>query len=203
MAHELLTATVRHARRTAHALMVMIALACTACAPISREARTTLDPRTGTSLTTADQPLVLARERRDLAAQARDYLTLIAAEVNVAGARRLVLCLHEWSTIDARARGSTPRLPVPLLVVADGRDILLHPDPSPPFAAGDLPRDLGRPEDAEVFTTFYAIEPEALRYLASAQHLSAALPDRSPALPFAVWRDGRRAQIRLLEAIGR
>jgi hypothetical protein len=203
MAHELLTATVHHAGRTASALMVTITLACTACAPISREARTTLDPRTGTSITIADQPLVLARERRDLAAQARDYLTLVAAEVNVAGARRLVLCMHEWSTIDARTRGTASRLPVPLLVVADGRDIRLRPETSPPFDARDLPRELGRPEDAEVVTTFYAIEPEALRYLASAQHLSAALPDRSPALPFGVWRDGRRAQIRLLEAIGR
>ena len=42
--------------------------------------RTTLDTNTGVSLIVTDEPVVLARERRDIAAQARDYLTLVAAE---------------------------------------------------------------------------------------------------------------------------
>lgn len=185
------------------ALFLCAGLAGAGCAPLSHEARTTLDPRTGVSISVADQPLVLARERRDLAAQARDYLTLIATEINVAGTRRLLLCVHEWSTIDARARGNPAPLPTPLLVVADGRDLWLSPLSEPPLDALALSRELARPGDADVYTTFYPIEPEALRYLASAEHLSAALPARIPPLPFGLWRDGRAAQLRLLEAIGR
>jgi hypothetical protein len=183
-------------------LLLCWSLAGAGCAPLSHEARTTLDPRTGVSISVADEPLVLARERRDLAAQARDYLTLIATEINVAGSRRLLLCVHEWSTIDARARGNAAPLPTALLLVADGRDLWLSPLAQAPLDAVALSRELARPADAEVYTTFYPIEPEALRYLASAGHLSAAFPARTPPLPFGLWRDGRAAQLRLLDAIG-
>lgn len=179
-----------------------VLLGTSGCAPLAHEARTVLDPRTGASLTVADQPLVLARERRDLAVQARDYLTLLAAEVNVSGHRQLLLVAHAWSTIDSRARGTAARTASPLLIVADGRDLLLQPVPVAPLDSGALRRELAVPDDAEVLTAYYAIEPEALRYLCAAKRVATTFPQVPPALPFVLWRDGRAAQLRLLDAIG-
>jgi hypothetical protein len=181
----------------------MTSLLGAGCAPLPQQARSVLDARTGATLIVADQPLVLARERRDLAAQARDYLTLLAAEINEAGRRRLVLVAHQWSTIDVRSRGAPPPAAQALLVVADGRDLRLTPlEESTSVARDGWNRALGEPENAEVLTSLYPIDAETLRFLAGSSRISAAFPQSQPPLPYAMWRDGRAAQLRLLEAIG-
>jgi hypothetical protein len=164
--------------------------------------RTVLDQRTGASLTVVDEPLVLARERRDIAVQARDYLTLVAAEFNEAGRRRLLLVVHQWSTIDSRASDVAPQGQLALLLVADGRDLRMTPvhdlDTS---LLGRIPALLP-PEDAHVTTTFYEVDAALLEYVATSRKLAASYPD-SFALPFAVWRDGRPAISRLVSLVGK
>jgi hypothetical protein len=102
-----------------------------ACVTPPLEPRKVLDERSGISLTVVDQPLVLARERRDVAVQARDYLTLVAAQINESGKRELVWVVHQWSTIDSRAdsrriAASFPesRLTLPFTLWTDGRPAL-------------------------------------------------------------------------------
>jgi hypothetical protein len=203
VADELLSPSHKGQVRAALVTLLACGVGGVACAPLSRDPRTILDERTGASITVAREPLVLARERRDLAAQARDYLTIISAEVNIAGRRQLVLCVHEWSTIDVRARGTDPRQDAPLLLVADGRDLLLQPVAAPALDAITLDRDLRRPGAADVHTTFYAIDGESLRYLLGGQRIAAAFPQGQPPLPFGLWRDERAAQVRLLDSLGR
>ena len=189
--------------RTTLACLLGFSILLSACAPVTRAARTSLDEGTGASWTVAAEPLVMARERRDLAVQARDYLTLVAAEINVSGNRRLVLVAHQWSTIDVRALGRTHGAAAPLLLIADGRDLLLQPEPATWAASQVLPRELKHPDDADVVTAFYPIDGDALRYVATAHRLAGVFPEGFPALPFALWRDGRAAVLELLDAIGR
>jgi len=163
--------------------------------------RASLDPKTGVSLIVVDQPLVLARERRDIAAQARDYLTLVAAEIDEAGHRRLVLAVHQWSTIDSRTADVHPLVGADLLLVADGRDLRFAPLTGAFVAAYAHNPALQRPEDTEVVTTLYEADAETLAYIATCHSLSASFPNSFP-LPFMVWKDGRSAISRLLTELG-
>ena len=70
--------------------------ACTALPP--PEPATHLDQRSGVTLTVVDKPLVFARERRDIAANVRDYITLVAVERDVAGKFTLALIAYRGST---------------------------------------------------------------------------------------------------------
>jgi hypothetical protein len=157
-----------------------------------------LDPETGVSLTVVDEPLIFARERRDVAANARDYVTLVAAEFNEAGRRRLVLVSHQWSTVDVRASDFVSVAHTELLIVADGRDLRFAPLPETIAAAFRGNPALAAPEDAHVLTAFYDVDASTLGYIATSRTLTAAYPD-SFALPFALWRDGRSAMARLLD----
>jgi hypothetical protein len=176
------------------------ALVC-ACTAVPLAPRAVLDPASGVSLTAVDAPLILARERRDIAVQARDYLTLVAVEINDAGNRRLVWVVHQWSTIDARASGFQPVPGAPLLVVADGRDMRLNPigDSVPDVYLGNSA--LQRPDDAAAATTAYAISAEDLEFVANSRHIAAMLPESRLTIPFALWRDGRPALRRFVAKI--
>jgi hypothetical protein len=169
------------------------------CASVPSGPRVSLDPRTGATFTMVEKPLIFARQRRDVAANARDYLTVVAVEINVSGQRRLYLAVHQWSTIDLRS-GELPPVSSDLLLVADGRDIALTPERDD--AAG-LPVDatrLMRPEDAEVVSALYPIDGATLEYIAVSDSLSVAYSD-SFALPFALWRDGRPDLQRMLARV--
>ena len=167
------------------------------------EPRTVLDEHSGTSLTVVDQPLVLARERRDVAVRARDYLTLVAAELNETGHRRLVWIGYQWSTIDARARDIQPTQGAPLLLVADGRDIRLTPIDTSAAALYLQNPALLAPDDTDAITTVYAIDDATLEYVATSQELSAAFPESRLTLPFTLWTDGRAALLRFVTEIRR
>lgn len=184
------------AQRAWFALAVLL-VGCTTPVPAPR---TTIDPSTGVSLIVADEPLVLARERRDVAAQARDYLTLVAAEIDEAGNRRLIFAAHEWSTIDSRTADVRPVAGAELLLVADGRDFRLKPLTGPFVDQYAKNPALKRPDDAEVVTTLYEADPDMLGFIGASHTLSASFP-KSFALPFELWRDGRPALLRLLVEI--
>lgn len=183
-------------------LLPAAALVFGGCVMPPLEPRVVLDERTGVSLTVADQPLVLARERRDVAVQARDYLTLVVAEINESGKRRLVWVAHQWSTIDARATDFLPTPGAALLLVADGRDLQLLPVSDAAAADFAQNRALLPPDDAKVTTTVYAVDAATLEFVATSRTLSAVFPESRLALPFALWADGRPAILRFLEQAG-
>jgi hypothetical protein len=162
-----------------------------------------LDERSGASLTVVDQPLVLARERRDVAVQARDYLTMLAAEINESGRRRLVWVVHQWSTIDSRASEFQPSPGATLLLIADGRDLRLAPirDFNADAYLGNAA--LRPPTDAQAITTVYAVDAATLEFTANSEHVYASFPDSQLLLPFALWNDGRPALLRFLGVLPR
>lgn len=172
-----------------------------ACADVP-QTRAHLDPDTGVTLTVVTRPWVFARERRDVAVNARDYLTLVAAEIDEAGRRRLVLAAHVWSTIDSRATGVTGSERGDLLLVIDGRDLTLAPLASDMALSGARSRALLPPDDAHVTTTLYPVDAAALDYVASGRVVVASFPRAPLALPYTPWSDGRQAVVELLREIG-
>lgn len=152
-----------------------------------------LDERTGITLTLVDEPLVLARDRRDLAANSRDYLTLVALTRNQSGRITTGLLVYRWSTIDDRVTRATPG-DSKLVIVADGRDIR-------PVPLNELPREftpsalhsLWRPPISEVSTTAYAMDGPTLRFIAQSARISAFFDRPGEDLPYLLWRDARAA----------
>lgn len=187
------------ARIALTALLITIAAGCTARpAPAPSQF---LDERTGVTLSVVDVPLVLARERRDIAANARDYLTLVAAERDLAGRRQLILLVHRWSTIDTRVSASDDDDSTRLTLLADGRDIHLTP------VADQLPVEftqndrLLRPPVDKVVTLAYQTDIATLRYLVSSRQLSASFEAAKATLPYTMWRDGRDSLRQLLDSV--
>ena len=173
---------------------ILLGAHLSACASLPPPAPTTfLDEDTGVTLTVVAKPLVLARDRRDIAANARDYITLVAVERNQAGRRNLVLLAYRWSTIDRRVNPQADADSRGLVLVADGRDIRLQ-------AVSDLlptelrPRaQLLQPDVTDVAAVAYRMDEPTLRYLADSQRISGFYADARGALPFALWADGRKA----------
>lgn len=181
-------------RRAAATCLAAVALTCCSALP-TPELKPFLDEKTGISLTVVDQPLILARERRDIAAHARDYLTLVAAERDEMGRRQLVLIAHRWSTIDQRVGASADAEDQQLVLIADGRDFRLSP------LAAQLPAEfsqadqLWRPSVSEVRSVAYRVDATLLGQLADSRSIS-AVPG------YTIWEDGRAALRRLLDATG-
>lgn len=152
-----------------------------------------LDERSGISLRVVAEPLVLARERRDVAANARDYLTLAAVERNAAGHRDLVLLAYRWSTIDRRVDPQDDVGANALVLLIDGRDLRLEPLCGE--VAGDLrPRpELHQPAVVTVRTAAYCVTRSTLESIATGDELVAFYADARTAPSFRLWRDGREA----------
>ena len=182
---------------------LMVAASMCGCVMPPVNPRTVLEEHSDTSLTVGDNPLVLASEPRDVAVRARDYLTLVAAELNETGHRRLVWIGYQWSTIDARARDIQPTQGAPLLLVADGRDIRLTPIDTSAAALYLQNPALLAPDDTDAITTVYAIDDATLEYVATSQELSAAFPESRLTLPFTLCTDGRAALLRFVTEIRR
>ena len=85
-----------------------------------------LDEETAATITVVGEPLVFANERRDLAANARDYVTVAAAAVNRSGKITYVVIAYFWSTVDPRLRPDLLLSPPVLSLQADDRRLELH-----------------------------------------------------------------------------
>lgn len=133
-----------------------------------------LDERTGATVTVTREALVFAFERSSLAANARDYVTLTAVEVDRSGQLQVYLIGYFWSTIDRRNRSALTDLAQrPIELSADGRVIRL-------VRAAQFPKDLldGKrllaPQSSHVESAAYVVSRELLQYLAASKHLSLA-----------------------------
>jgi hypothetical protein len=151
-----------------------------------------LDEQTGATLVVVAEPLVLARARVDVAANARDYLTLVAVEANRAGKYSQYLLVHRWSTVDRRMAALPGATAGRLIIEADGR--VLEFKPLQPMPAALVRRDhVFMPEDADAVSWAYDVDMATLAYLAASHEFSVRLPDDTLDSPFTLWRDGRAA----------
>ena len=156
------------------------------------EPREYLDESTAATVTVVRTPLVFARERSDLAANARDYVTLAAAAVNSAGRVHYILVTYRWSTIDVRLDPDRPRPTDPLVVAADDRRIqLTAPTHSPHDAGIDTP--VHPPPGPRREPAVYTIDLATLRFIAAARRLVVRTGASDTAPTYEIWTDGRRA----------
>src|SRR3974377_629582 len=88
---------------------LLVLVGCTSQGPRVNEY---LDPDTAVTIRALAEPLMYAHAAPELAANARDYLSLGLVEVNNMGARKHYLALVSWSTINRERVGAAPA-PVP------------------------------------------------------------------------------------------
>ena len=172
------------------ALLVLCACAAPAGESPPREY---LDEETGATVTLQSEALVFAYSRRELAANARDYLTLQAAAVNRSGKMSYVLISYVWSTVDPRMREEPLLNPELLVLQADDRRIQLN-------ARGHTARDAGigmvvdAPSGSSGAPTVYPTDLATLRFIAESRHLALALDTERSTLIYDLWED-RRADL--------
>jgi len=175
--------------RIAVALALMAIMGCTQTR--STDSLEIYDEQTGNTLSVVRAPLVFARDRTDVAAHARDYVTLVAVEVDHSGEYSEYLLVYRWSTVDRRMSAPPDPQAGQLEILTDGRAINLT-------AVEELPISVSRPElhvpkHAHAVTHAYRIDVATLRYIARSRELTVLLPQEVLATPFKIWSDGRTA----------
>ena len=178
--------------RTACAFsLALLALAgCASLRPVTP--RELLDERNGDMLWVASTPLVFARDRSDVAAFARDYVTLVGVEVDRAGHYEDYLLAYRWSTVDPRMLPRPEAKSSTLRILAEGRRLELTAlESQPETLAGRS--ELGAPAVTQYVTRVFRVDGETLRFLATSRKLSVQLPQEPLDTPFALWKDGRAA----------
>jgi hypothetical protein len=171
-------------------LLVAALQACTALP--ERGPRELLDERTGATLITAAEPLVFARSRTDVAANARDYATLVGVEADRSGQYAAYLLVYRWSTVDRRVAPLPEPVMGALIAQADGRELNLKPlNPTPAALQGR--RDLHAPPTSQWVAWAYGVDLPTLLYIAESSELALRFPDETVPVPFSLWRDGRKA----------
>jgi hypothetical protein len=156
----------------------------------------TFDESSGTTLIVVQHPIVLARSRTDVAANMRDYVTLVVAKEDRSGKYSTWLIAYRWSTVDARFDAMRVAESGTLLLVGDARSITLSPAKQPPafLRRGDL---LFAPHFA-LDTWAYPVDLPTLRYLAAARELSLRLQGDPLPVAYSIWEDGRSELLSLL-----
>jgi len=147
-----------------------------------------LDPQTAVTIRALGEPLIYAHAAPELAANARDYLSLGVVEINNMGTRKHYLALVSWSTINRERVGAAPA-PVPdrFEVEVGGRQHVFTP-------IGHEPRSLGiggalfRPPSGYAGESWYAVTPAELRALAAAPPGAIGLDQESGRVDYEAWR---------------
>jgi hypothetical protein len=151
-----------------------------------------LDEETAATVTVVGEPLVFANPRRDLAANARDYVTMAAAAVDRAGKVSYVLITYIWSTVDPALRQDALPAPAALIVQADDRRIEFHLDGHTAHESG-IGRPVHAPPASAAVPNVYHTDLATLRFLAEARHLKVLPPNDSPLPAYELWDDQRTA----------
>lgn len=160
-----------------------------------------LDEKTAATITAAKEPLVFARERTDLAVNARDYISLVAIEINRAGKRTHHWFGYVWSTIDRRTDPPDATPQDQFVLLADGRPIVLRRDAEAPRELGVAQAPLELPTRNAAALIFGA-DPEVFDYVARSSDLRMQVIRTDAQSDYLQWRDGRAALGELVRHIG-
>jgi hypothetical protein len=182
------------------ALLAILAVALSATAADDK-VREYVDEITAVSIAVPFDSLVFARERTDLAANARDYLTLAPLEINRTGHRSYFWSGYLWSTIDRRDRQPILAPGDELVLLADGRPIALKSDGKSlrEHGVGQPPTHM--PVRTAIPVLFPA-SPEALAYVARAEELRVELIHEGSSEPFTLWKDARDGLRAFIDRLG-
>lgn len=169
--------------------LIVMASCTTQSRPTSREI---FDEQSGNTLFVVGKPLVFARERSDVAAHARDYLTLVAVEEDRSGDYSQYLLLYRWSTVDLRM--SQPPSPGAgaIHMLVDGRPIDLLPLGSIPIGLTQR-RIFDGPAHSDAVPSAYRVDVATLHFIAISRDLTVRMPQETLDIPFTLWEDGRAA----------
>jgi hypothetical protein len=193
-------------RWSAGALCIAAAcLALAACVSPATGTRQYQDESTAVTVTTATEPLVLAREVSLLAANARDYVSLFPVEVNRAGQRRYYFFGYTWSTIDRRTGpATTTSEPISFSLRADDRDIELKASPREFQSAGISEWPV--PAPVPTATPFlFPTDRATLLFVSTARVLSAGPAGASSGSPterYLPWSSPKLGFVSFFERIG-
>jgi hypothetical protein len=185
--------------RTTRTGCLAVLLACASVALAGdKEPQEYLDEDTAATITVVGEPLVFAYARRDLAANARDYVTLAAAAVNRAGKISYVLIGYNWSTVDPRLRPDPLPAALPLVLQADDRRIELTLRGHSAHEAG-----IGVPVHAPPGTiappNVYGSDLATLRFLAEARRVTLEAESAGTPVAYELWEDRRPALKRFVQ----
>lgn len=150
-----------------------------------------LDEVSAATVFAVGTPLVFARARPELAAHARDYLRLVAVDINRAGRHDQWVLVYMQSLDAGFASGSAHRAPDTLFVRADDRDVQLIRTRSTGEEAG-VTRRVHAPRGVRDGPVVYRVEPDALAFVAGAKHLTLRV-DSLDGARFELWSDGRES----------
>lgn len=175
-------------------ILAALAIATTASTTVAfaKAPREYTDENTAATITVVEAPIVFARSRHDLAANARDYVTLAAAAVDRAGRVEYVIVAYVWSTIDERLDPERRRDTSTLLIAADDRRIELTAPVASPDEVGVADPVLPPPGPARM-PQVYRIDLATLRFIAAARRVSLLLGTDPVAPTYDLWDDGRPA----------
>jgi hypothetical protein len=158
------------------------------------------DEQSGMTLEVVSMPFIFARERSDVAAHARDYATLVAAEIDRSGEYSDFLLLYRWSTVDRRMSPPPPLSAGALRILADGRAIDLQPLQRVPISLTQS-HALYVPPHGDVVPRAYAVDAALLRYIAACRNLTLRMPQEELNTPFTLWQYGREALAKFLQSV--
>lgn len=168
-------------------LLAACAVGCRAM-PTETEPREYLDERTTATITVVEQPLVFARDRSERAVNRRDYVTLAATSINLAGKIRYAWVAYVWSTLDVQEQAT--RSAEALVITADDRRLPLKPLAATPAAAGiSLP--LHAPPHTASISRVYETDLQTMRFVAAARSLRVQTDADESAPYYDLWTDHR------------
>jgi hypothetical protein len=191
-------------RRDRYALAVLarisVLLALSACSSLPPAPRAILDEKTGVTTTVVAAPITFARVRSDVSSSARDYVSLVAIEKDVAGHYTQFLLLYRWSVV---FRGEAPEAVAsvgPALIRSDEREIALKPLAQLPVNISQREQYL-EPLDFGVAVAAYTVDFSTLRSIAASRELGLSLPQDLPDASFMLLRDGRPALAQFVQQL--
>jgi hypothetical protein len=148
------------------------------------------DEHTGATVTVVGKPIVFARDRGELAANARDYVTLAAASVDRSGKVNYVLLAYFWSTLGDRSDLDTLPTANTLVLLADDRLIRLALEGHTAQEAG-IDKPVHAPPGNQAPPRVFHTDLDTLRFLGVARRIVVQSAASDPAGGFEIWDDGR------------
>jgi hypothetical protein len=172
-------------------ILILVSLSLLSCkARPPRHPDEYLDPVTAATVSRVTGPIIFARPHQDVAANARQYATVIAASVNRSGRYEYILLVYVWSTVDARL-GAGAHPGETLVFLADERAIRLPRDGRSLKEVG-IAKPLLAPLHYRGSPRVYRTDRDTLKFIAAAHHVRLELEGDQDARPFDIWKDGRR-----------